>query len=48
MCYGQTGSGKTFTFFGPESETDFTEAETPSITLPESTGIVLRTCQELL
>ena len=40
LCYGQTGSGKTFTMFGPD--VNFT-AE-----MKQSTGIVLRSCKELL
>merc|ERR1711916_71571 len=40
LCYGQTGSGKTYTMFGPDSNF--------STDIKNSSGVVLRSCQELL
>lgn len=43
-----TGSGKTFTFFGPESTVESDLASGTSFEPSANTGIVLRTCVELL
>ena len=40
FAYGQTGSGKTYTMFGPDSNF--------STDIKNSSGVVLRSCQELL
>ena len=46
LCYGQTGSGKTHTSFGPDGA--LASAIDDVDRVPESAGIVVRACAELL